>query len=267
MGMTIECGKCNFIDRYDSSEAYNIGTHINPIFAVKCKFCGAEIVEASKSSEPIVIPFKSKENVKNELIDRLEGKTLPERILEKYFIENYINYGFDRISGPFNKGNDFNVTIKGKEFKLELETDIFNYIIHGHHESKAFKNVEYLIYLTENNKIIPYRNKIPKNLVRIDEEHFIEWCLKKSEPELLVSNLGFRYKLIFNEYVKLFHEEICDRKNSDMAICPDCIDCAYFPEEIIKEYTNTYVINHLEILTDESYDFSMITKDNLREIF
>ena len=104
-------------------------------------------------------------------------------------------------------------------------------------------------------------------MIQINNEHFVEWYLEKCESELLNSNLTYRYKMIYDEYVKLNLEEFCDRKDSDMQNCPYCLDCPYFSDEIIKEYTNAYLKNHLEILTDDLYDFAQITKESLREIF
>lgn len=268
MAAIVECNHCGKTGRYDKFDIHNIGTKFVPLFVVKCYFCGNQITmgetKDSLNDDPLSFPTTTKEQMINELTILINRKKLPELLLQKYFTNEYKFYCYDGIKGPFPKGPDFIVIKDGAEIQLELETDIFNYIIHKHHESDSFKNAEILAYLTYNERIEYYKN-VPKTFLQFDKDHFFLWCWKQYEDRFLVANLVQRIEFIYDEYIRIFAQVLCDRKDSDMAICPNCSDCAYFGEEFVISSTNKYLKTYPEILTNNKFDFKSVTRDSLIE--
>lgn len=159
--------------------------------------------------------------------ERVATGDLRESLVQKYFMQHYVKYGFEAIEGPFSSGPDCQVRTKGKKCfeELEIERTWQNYLKHQHHLSKRFANVRHLVLLTADVPPEKYISKLPRNILYLDSNHFREWVTTHMAAERLNSLLK-----LFKGVFESFFEPYCDRSDSEMAICPRCECCAYQPD-------------------------------------
>lgn len=270
MGASVKCSNCNFQGRYDSSEIINIGTSFVPQFEVYCHNCKSPIIseEIVESIKPqYLLSKKTQGELISEIASLLSQKKLPEIILQDYLKKEYKQYGFTDIEGPFNKGPDFKVILGGKCKWLEVETDADNYKKHGHHLSRNFDKVELLFYLYDYKDDSKSQYILPQAHIKTDIIHFKEWFYKRINRKDYVQNILERFNAIYNEYARIYLNEFCDKRDSDMNICPNCSSCAYNNEEWIIDYTDKFLKINSEIIHSERFDFNKITSKKLHEVF
>jgi hypothetical protein len=248
MGHWTECDICKKEDRYDSGEIENVGTSWHPIWAVKCHNCGNQISwekhkldfidKAQVSGTKNGIDIKSASSRKSGH-ERAQNSDVREYWIQEYIKENFIKLGLSKIEGPFDIGPDFKGVHKGKKSIIEAERDFQSFIEHGHHEDERFNEVNILIVLNPSQPPKEIKSKLPKTIIYIDIDDFIEWWHPKARAYAKTKKIQGIINLIAGEFQKRFVSECCDT-DRDMSTCPECDLCPYFGEGTAYEASSIF---------------------------
>ena len=242
MGVTIKCEVCQNSSHHDVIE--NIGTAWHPIWAVLCPHCGAQITwdggtfyifdnaQFYPKREGLEVRTPSQKDVRK----RVVSSEIREWWIQNYVKENYKKLGFSKIEGPFETGPDFKGVRKGKTIWAEVERDVFTYLQHKHHEDSRFDKVDVLIVL---NPTIPPKeieDKLPREIIYLDVDDFIQWWRLKVKKYAENAALRGLLHLIAEEFEKrlrwLYWGDLeCPDRDREMATCPNCDICPYFTPE------------------------------------
>jgi hypothetical protein len=232
MGHGIECDKCKKTYRYDSDEIEDTGTEWYPIWTVKCHGCGNQIdfeVYKDKFSEN---DWKIKEMPPRKSgRERAEKGDIREYWIQEYVKDNNVKLGFSKIEGPFDVGPDFKGVYKGKRVIVEAERDCQSFIQHKHHEDERFKEVSILIVLNPSEPPKEIKDKLPKTIIYINIDDFVEWWRPKARAyakRKRTQNIIDRIASEFQNMVVEMRNAYCPYQDHDMATCPDCDVCPYF---------------------------------------
>ncbi len=103
--------------------------------------------------------------------------------LQKYLKENYRQFGFTQLHGPYNYGADFKGVYADKPVKIEVEWDYADYIKHKH----SLKFAEILVVATLEPVSQVIKEKLPPVIINVDRETVINWAnpriISKSEED------------------------------------------------------------------------------------
>jgi len=261
MGHWIECDKCGKTYRYDSDEIENTGTEWYPIWTVKCHGCGNQInfeVYKDKFSE---IDLEIKEMLPRKSgYERAESSDIREYWIQEYVKDNYAKLGFSELEGPFEVGPDFKGVYKGKKVIVEAERDYQSYISHKHHEDERFKEVSILIVLNPSMPSKDIKDKLPKTIICINIDDFVEWWRPKARAYAKTKRIQRLIDMIAGEFQKRF-VKVCDDKNRDMSTCPECDLCPYFGEGTAYDASLMFQEMALKFIALYKYP---ITSDNFK---
>ena len=134
--------------------------------------------------------------------ERAKSSDIREYWVQKYVEENYIKLGFSKIEGPFEAGPDFKGIYKGKKVIVEVERDCRSYISHRHYEDKRFKKVDILIVLNPSESPEEIKNKLPKTIIHIDVDDFVEWWRPKAKAYAETERIRNIISLVAGEFHK-----------------------------------------------------------------
>ncbi len=255
MGTTITCEKCKKIHRYSSGEIENIGTAWHPIWTVKCLNCGDQIIWEQSALEFF---DKTPDPKDNNVYKRAKSSDIREYWIQKYIKDNYAKLGFSKIEGPFKVGPDFKGIYKGKKVVVEAERDYQSYISHKHHEDKRFKEVSILIVLNPSKPPKGIKNKLPKTIIFINVDDFVEWWRPRVRDYAKTKRIQKLIELIVGEFQKRFVRD-CGDKDRDMSACPECDLCPYFGEGTAYEASSMFQERVLKFISLYRYP---ITSDD-----
>jgi len=237
MGATVVmCTECNKAHRYRSAEMENIGTEWHPIWLVSCPHCGHKMSLDWGNIDLMSQPLPPKNR---DAYARAESSDIREYWIQKYVQENYDKLGFSHIEGPFEFGLDFRGIYRGRKAVVEVERDCHTYVIHRHHENSAFKAVNTLIVLNPSKPPEEVRCKLPKKVIYIDIDDFVEWWCPKAKQYAKTKRIQRIVDAIAGEFHRRFVSE-CGDKDRDMSVCPECDLCPYFGEGICSEATPAF---------------------------
>lgn len=244
MGCWATCEKCKETNRYSTLEIENHGTAWHQIWTVKCANCGhmitmdmgpnpmydeSEIKLKEIDSEQVteIVLGKSWRDQFEKGEQRAHDSDIRESWIQEYIKENHSKYGIKKIKGPFNHGPDFKGFYKGKWIMIEVERDCSCYTKHQHHLSDTFDNCKLLIVLNPKEPSDLLREKLPKDIINIDIDDFIRFWEPKEKILAQQDRGSAVFSLIKGDFIRryLFY---CDDKDRDMAICPNCLNCAYY---------------------------------------
>lgn len=269
MGHWIECKKCKKTCRYDSSEMENTGTLWHPIWAVNCHNCGVQITvdqgsldfndKAWVSSTKNGIEIRSASSRKSGH-ERARNSDIREYWIQEYIKENHTKLGFSKIEGPFDIGPDFKGVYKGKKSIIEAERDFQSFIEHEHHEDERFKEVNILIVLNPLQPTKEIKSKLPKTIIYIDIDDFIQWWRPKARTYSKTKKIQSLINLIAEEFQRRFVSECCDIER-DMSTCPECDLCPYFGEGTAYEASSIFQKMALKFMAIYKYP---ITSDDFK---
>jgi hypothetical protein len=161
---------------------------------------------------------------------------IEERWAQGYLKDEFIQLGFTKIDGPFNKGPDFRVLHKARWVWAEVETRWRNYLRHEHHTNPAFDSVKFLILLSSEAPPPDALQYLPPQIIYIDQQRFLAWYEKVSEPKSKADRTAMQLEIIagaMNEH----WTKICSDVDRDMSTCPECDACPYFGEGEFNEAT------------------------------
>ena len=255
MGTTITCEKCKKAHRYSSSEIENIGTVWHPIWTVKCPNCGTQI-----TWEHGALDFFDKTPAPKDknAYERTKSSDIREYWIQEYVKDNYAKLGFSRIEGPFEVGPDFKGVYKGKKVIVEAERDYRSYISHKHHENERFKEVSILIVLNPSKPPKKIKDKLPKTVIYINVDDFIEWWRPRARDYVKRKKIQKSIDMISGEFQKRFVRD-CDDKDRDMPTCPECDLCPYFGEGTAYEASSMFQEMALKFIA--LYKYSITSED------
>lgn len=257
MGTTIICEKCKKAHRYSSGEIENknIGTVWHPI--VKCPNCGAQM-----TWEQSVLNFYDKTSAPKgkDAYERAESSDIREYWIQKYIKDNYAKLGFSKLEGPFDVGPDFRGAYKGKEVIVEAERDYQSFIQHKHKEDERFKKVSILVVLNPSEPPEEIKGKLPKTIIHIDIDDFVEWWRPKAKAYAKTKKIQGIIDLIAGEFQKRFVRD-CSDKDRDMSTCPECDLCPYFGEGTAYEASSLFQEMALKFIALYKYP---ITSDDFK---
>jgi hypothetical protein len=261
MGHWIECDKCKKTYRYDSDEIEDTGTGWYPIWTVKCHGCGNQIdfeVYKDKFSEN---DLKIKEMAPRKSgRERAESGDIREYWIQEYVKDNHAKLGFSKMEGPFDVGPDFKGVYKGKRVIVEAERDCQSFIQHKHYEDERFKEVSILIVLNPSKPPKEIKDKLPKTIIYINIDDFVEWWRPKARAYAKTKRIQGILDLIAGEFQKRFVKD-CGDKDRDMSTCPECDLCPYFGEGTAYEASSIFHEMALKFIA--LYEYS-ITSDNFK---
>jgi hypothetical protein len=289
MGAYVECPKCKQTYRYSSDEIDNVGSIARLIFSVVCKNCSTTIkgketpnfpknkdLNLDYNNEGMVVSHPKntlKQNPKGDAHKRVHDGTILEYWVQKFFQENYKDYGFSKVEGPFDSGPDFTTTEKGEKIGIEIEINCRNYKDHKHHLNEKFSIVKYLIVLKKSNPSKELQKLLPKKIIFVNEDIFVPWfrikCKEYSEgktKERKDKLFGILLNFIAGEFLRRY-VKICPDTERDMAICPDCANCAYRPEIDFQKWAIDFIIKYDYPLQDEEFSLSEIAPKYIDDFF
>ena len=204
MGHGIECDNCKKSYRYDSDEIEDTGTAWYPIWTVKCHGCGNQIdyevyksdISESDLNKKMTPQMKSGH-------ERAESSDIREYWIQEFVKSNYRDLGFSKIDGPFDVGPDFKGVYKGRKVEVEVERDCKSFITHRHNENERFKEVSILIVLNPLNPPKDIRVKLPKKIIYINVDDFVEWWRPKARAYAKRKNTQNIINKIASEFQKM----------------------------------------------------------------
>jgi hypothetical protein len=255
MGTTITCEKCKKAHRYSSSEMENIGAVWHPIWTLNCPNCGSQITldwGALSFFDKTTTP-KSKNAYK-----RAESSDIREYWIQEYVKDNYAKLGISKIEGPFDVGPDFRGFYKGKKVKVEVERDYQSFIQHKHTEDEGFRDVSILIVLNPSKPPREIEDELPKTIIYIDINDFVDWWRPKARSYAKNKKIGGIMARIAGEFQRRFVRD-CDDKDRDMSPCPECDLCPYFGEGTAYEASSMFREMTLKFIA--LYKYSIISED------
>lgn len=166
--------------------------------------------------------------------ERAKSSDIREYWIQMYVKENYKKLGFSNLEGPFDIGPDFKAIHNKKQVLIETERNWESYILHKHYEDEKYKDVKILVVLTPAKPTAELKNRLPKKIIYIDIEDFVEWWRPKAKDYSIAKRIKLIIDLIAGEFQRRYVKN-CQDKERDMATCPDCDTCAYFGEGIAYE--------------------------------
>lgn len=274
-GITITCEKCKKVHRYDSSEIDNIGTAWHAILTVKCPKCRNHITwEMPWEQNVLEQLFDKTSPPKNKnAYERAESSDIREFWIREYVKDNYTKLGFSEIEGPFEVGPDFKGIYKSKKVTVEIERDCQSYILHKHHKDKRFEQVDILIVLNPSKPSKKIINKLPKTIIYINIDDFVEWWRPKAKDYAKIKRIQRHIDLIAHEFQKRFIR-VCKDKNRDMSTCPECDLCPYFGEGIFykahlmfQRMASDFIYIYKYPITSDDFSISIIKPSEINEFF
>lgn len=266
MSMIITCQKCKKKYRYSSDDIENTGTIWHPIWTVKCYNCGSLLKfdqgeielfhksQISRTKDGIEI----KKFIKPNGHERAEKGDIREYWVQEYFKENYKKLGFSKIEGPYETGPDFKGLYKGKKVIVEVERSCKSFIEHKHHKNTRFKDVNVLIVLSTYETPENIKNKLPKTIVRINIDDFVEWWRPRAKAYAKRKRIQSIINLLASEFNKRF-VKYCDDKDRDMSTCPDCDLCPYFGD--VKPQNANIIFQEMALKFVAIYDYPITSED------
>jgi hypothetical protein len=154
--------------------------------------------------------------------------------VQQYVAANYRDLGFDGCEGPFEHGPDFRLRRRKKWHVVEVETLASRYFKHGHHRDARWTDCTFLIVLKDDLSTEAAR-RAPQ-IICIERRAFDAWCApamsayaESRKPE--TRSIAIEHQL--HDIASVFRQlivETCASRDSDMAMCPSCEQCAYFGE-------------------------------------
>lgn len=205
-------------------------------------------------------------NPKNAFAKAIDGE-IREYPIQLYFKEFHKDYGFKNIQGPFRVGPDFTTYEK---IGIEVERDWKSYINHGHHQNPAFDSAKYLVVLTPGEPPEAKLELLPEKIIFLDIESFVSWYRNTAkeyyENEWGQQQLTFRIELVANE-LRRRYLDVCPDQEREMAICPDCRNCAYEPEINFSDWALEHIIRMDYPIWDDKFSLSNIDVRKLDEFF
>ena len=286
----LKCRNCKKTAISTSDEIVNIGTAFSPIWAVRCSSCESFIRTDGKkqsSSFPknkdlvfdydsesggVVIAKKAnafKSNKKGSAAERVERGDIREYWVQKFFEENYRDYGFKKIDGPYETGPDFFTGGKG----IEIERHWKSYLDHKHQLNVQFSCVKFLIVLTPNEPSAAKRKLLPEKILYIDHNKFVPWFKIKAK-EYADSKNSARQQIRITLLLQLIKGEFlrryfigCPDKDRDMANCPTCEMCPYCPELDFDRIALEFIVNYDYPLWNDEFSLGNINAKHLNSYF
>jgi len=149
--------------------------------------------------------------------------------INEYVRENYKKLGFSKIEGPFDFGPDFKAVFEGMEVIVEVERTCELYIKHGHHKDPRFRGTNVLVVLSSFKPPKDIKKKLPKTIIHIDVEDFVEWYRRAAKGYRKFKEFQGLRNLRALEIKKIIATS-CGSKDRDMSTCPECELCPYFGE-------------------------------------
>ena len=271
MACIVTCDNCSKTYR---AEPEFVGSLWAQVLSFNCPFCGATSTSALPPTSVFdgaqVKPNRDKEEGGLVLnlgapASRLADGQSYEMYVQKYFQESCAHYGFSSVSEPRRRGPDFEGVLaeSSESVLIEVECTYQSYLKHGHHTDRNFSKVKYLFVLEQSPPNKEVRKSLPKNIIVADLNHFLEWYFTSIRSEHAD---GIRQMLAM-EFNNIYVER-CSDKERDMAICPNCRDCAYFDAQagfdgMAALYT---VIHHAKIL-NPNFRWQELDRESLVSVY
>jgi hypothetical protein len=288
MRAVLTCTNCKRTDEFDKSEIENIGTFATQLWGVQCHDCGEIIATESQSStfpknkellleydaenDGVVIARRSDEikfNPEGNAYERAEKGKIKEYWIQEFFKEHFKDYGFERITGPFDTGPDF---LTDGNVGIEIERDWKSYINHGHPTNKNFSNVKYLVVLSPDEPKSKSLKSLPEQIIYINIDDFVPWFRMKckefkdnKEADLEELQPILRFELIKGEFLKRYLS-VCPDQERELANCPFCKGCAFEPEDVTS-WTLEFIIRNGYYINDSDFSFGDIDPIKLNQFF
>lgn len=249
MGLNFKCENCgNAIRiRSDEIERYNIGTQWAIKLRIPCGHCEKEINSTLEPWSLFDSFFDPKLSFRMVDDDDREIPDSNEYLFQEYVAENAIKLLGSKIKKINSFGPDL-VTEKGD--LAEVEFTYKNYLRHGHHQDKNFRDVKYLIVLKDDRPPKKVRNLLPPNIIYVDAQEWEAWKKKRSYVQ-------FIYQAIAGEFKRRYRVACPDRER-DMATCPSCSICAYLSEDVNFLAMATQFILYNKIRINDSFKLTSI---------
>ncbi len=175
MAIWLTCSNCKKHERYYRDELRDIGTLWHPKWEVPCHNCRDKIIiDQGKTTifDNVFLQHRGEfqiltiHNNRPKLDERIKHGNIREYWLQQYFKEQYKEYGFTNIEGPFDYGPDFKGIYKGKEVWIEVERYCKSYLKHKHHLDKRFNKVEILVVLQNEYLSSDIKELLPKIIIK-----------------------------------------------------------------------------------------------------
>ncbi len=281
MGITATCQKCKQTHRYDSGEIENTGTVWHPIWTVKCRSCGSTIAfdqgkieffdraQISQTKDGVEIKAFTQPSG----YERAEKGDIREYWAQEYVKDNYKGLGFSQIEGPFETGPDFKGIYKGQRVVVEVERTCESFVEHGHHEDPRFRDVNVLIVLSPSEPSEDINSKLPKTIIRIDIDDFVEWWHPRARAYAKTKRIQSIIKLIADEFQSRFVRDCCD-KDRDMSTCPHCDLCPYFGEgtaygasSIFQEMALKFIVLYKYPIESDDFRLTDIAPSEIDKVY
>jgi hypothetical protein len=272
MGITIICRKCQKAHRYNEGEIENTGTLWHPIWAAKCPHCGTLNTFTLEHSS---LDFFDKNSVPKDknAYERAEDADIREYWIQEYIKDNYLKLGFSNIEGPFEEGPDFKGIYKGKKVVIEVERDYQSYMSHKHYEDERFKEVNILIVLSPSKPPKEIKNKLPKTLIHININDFVDWWRPRAKAYANTKRINNIINIISGEFQKRFVRD-CNDKDRDMSTCPECDLCPYFgwgtayeASSFFHEMALKFIAHYSHPITSEDFKLKDINPSEIDKFY
>jgi len=174
--------------------------------------------------------------------------------LQQYVRERFRTLGFAAVEGPFDTGPDFRVRIGKKWAWAEVETTWRHYLEHGHPKQPRFRDVAFLITLDETiSGSTPELAQLPKRHVRVKLSVFQRWYRPRGRVYRERKIRHAKLLILSREFHSRFLVA-CPETEGDMAACPSCHLCPYFPDEASSRGTAVFMILALMFVGKRSLD-------------